>query len=201
MAVPGPTAVWRSRRDDHFDEGGVVVVSSVPSADAVWRWLRGEKLCSGSARRPCIRALRCFVLGTRPYEQLLPAFKGMTATGRADEVAKPLAALLVAAPHSGDIDQRLAGEWRPDITKVQPRVFPALPLLALAGVTPASGKRPSDYDDCWQFRPGAPAQRIIARGSRPGSRWATGWFENLRARRGNPQAPQSRMRLTNGAAQ
>ena len=142
-----------SERDalTHFDECGVVVVSSDPSLLALlrnfeWRALFWER------RDELGRALRCFVFGHATYEQLLRPFRGLTAKALLYEVSEdwlwrrpPLAQL-------ADLDRRLAGELDGGL-HLQPRAFHPLPLMGLPGVTLDSDSA-SYYDDQWQFRSG-----------------------------------------------
>lgn len=140
------------RRDalTHFDECGIVVVSSDPSLLALlrgfrWRELFWERRCDLG------RALRCFVFGHATYEQLLQPFRGLTAKAVLYEVdgdwlRRPLGEQLA------DLDRRLAGELAAGLYR-QPRAFQPLPLLGLPGVTPDS-EHPAYYDDPYQFRPG-----------------------------------------------
>ncbi len=134
----------------HFDECGVVVVSSDASlleliAAFRWKELFWQRRADLGAR------LRCFVFGHATYEQLLSPFPGLTAKGVLREVSpqwleEPLAVQLA------DVDQQQARELA-SAAHGDPRALHPLPLMGFPGVTPAS-EDAAYYDDLWQFRPG-----------------------------------------------
>lgn len=134
----------------HFDECGVVVLSSDPALldllrNFQWRelfWVRRADLDS---------SLRCFVFGHATYEQLLAPFRGLTAKAVLYEVSEdwlrqPLPRQLT------DLDQRLTGDLAAG-AYADPRDLQPLPLMGFPGVTPDS-ECADYYDDTWQFRPG-----------------------------------------------
>ena len=134
----------------HFDECGIVVVSSVPALlnllrDFQWKALFVEQ------REAVIANMRFFIVGHATYEQLLQPFRGLTAKAvlydvDADWLAQPLAAQIAA------VDQRLAVDLASGKYQ-RPRDFQPLPVLGIPGVTPENAS-PAYYDDTWQFRPG-----------------------------------------------
>ncbi|WP_300454141.1 DUF3025 domain-containing protein [Accumulibacter sp.] len=134
----------------HFDECGVVVVSSDPSLLGLLRSFRWRELF-WERRLDLRRALCCFVFGHATYEQLLRPFRGLT--GKAVLYAVD-SAWLQRPPSEqlADLDRRLAGELEAGLYR-QPRALQPLPLLGLPGVTPDSDN-PAYYDDPYQFRPG-----------------------------------------------
>ncbi|MBK7674611.1 MAG: DUF3025 domain-containing protein [Candidatus Accumulibacter sp.] len=148
-----PPASPRGRARDamtHFDECGVVVVSSDPDLLALLRDFQWSALFWGR-RSDLGRRLRCFVVGHATYEQLLQPFRGLTAKAVLYEVtpawlSRPLAAQVSA------IDQRLAVELAAG-EHMNPRAFHPLPLMGWPGVT-ADSETAAYYDDRWQFRPG-----------------------------------------------
>ena len=134
----------------HFDECGIVVVSSNRLlleliGDFRWKELFWER------RADLATDLRCFVFGHATYEQLLAPFRGLTAKAvllavGEDWLAAPLATQIA------DIDRRLAGELALGAYD-HPRTLHPLPLMGFPGLTPAS-EDAAYYDDTWQFRPG-----------------------------------------------
>ncbi len=145
--------VGRGRQRDamtHFDECGVVVVTSDPSLLELlrgffWRQLFWDR------RADLAADLRCFVFGHATYEQLLAPFRGLTAKAVLLEVSQdwlrqPLAVQLA------NLDLRLASALAAGVHD-DPRALHPLPLMGFPGVTPAS-EHADYYDDTWQFRPG-----------------------------------------------
>lgn len=140
----------------HFDECGVVVVSSDRSLLALLRDFQWKRLF-WERRLDLSRVLRCFVFGHATYEQLLRPFRGLTAKAVLHEVGEawlraPLCEQLA------DVDRRLAAEVAAGLHR-DPRAFNPLPLLGLPGVAAAS-ESPSYYDDTWQFRSGRTRRRV-----------------------------------------
>lgn len=134
----------------HFDECGVVVVSSDPSLlDLVrnfdWRALFWQR------RSGLERTLRCFIFGHATYEQLLAPFRGLTAKAVLYDVSEDWLRqpLPVQLRH---VDQRLAVELAAG-AHADPRSLHPLPLMGFPGVTP-DNEQAGYYDDTWQFRPG-----------------------------------------------
>jgi hypothetical protein len=140
----------------HFDECGVVVLSSKPELLALLRRFEWKKLFV-EQRAEVQNAMRFVIFGHATYEQLLKPFRGLTAKAVLYEVSEdwltmPFAEQLIA------VDQRLAA----DLTSgryQRPRDFQPLPLLGIPGVTPEN-EDPAYYDDTWQFRPGRGAQAL-----------------------------------------
>ena len=149
-----------SARDSmtHFDECGVVVVSSDPALLALIRDFRWQTLF-WARRADLAGTLRCFIFGHATYEQLLAPFRGLTAKAvlydvSEDWLQQPVTTQLAA------IDQRLAAELAAGAHAV-PRDLHPLPLMGFPGVT-ADNESAVYYDDVWQFRPG----RLAKHGSR-----------------------------------
>lgn len=152
LAVRGSAGGRGHDRDalTHFDECGVLVVSSDPSLLALLRSFQWSALF-WERRLDLARALRCFVFGHATYEQLRQPFRGLTAKAvlyeqTHDWLRRPLAEQLA------DLDQRLAGELAAGEHGL-PRAFHPLPLMGLPGVTP-DNESAAYYADRWQFRPG-----------------------------------------------
>ena len=134
----------------HFDECGIVVLSSRPELldllrDFRWKTLFVER------RADVLGAMRFVVFGHATYEQLLSPFRGLTAKAVLHEVdddwlRMPCEDRLAA------VDALLAAELASG-RYARPRDFQPLPLLGIPGVVAAS-EAPSYYDDAWQFRPG-----------------------------------------------
>lgn len=134
----------------HFDECGIVVLSSVPDLldllrDFQWKTLFVER------RAEVIRCMRFVIFGHATYEQLLKPFRGMTAKAilydiDADWLAMPSDQQIAA------VDTRLAADLASG-RYTRPRDFQPLPLLGIPGVTPEN-ESPAYYDDTWQFRAG-----------------------------------------------
>lgn len=151
-AMQAPGDVRGTTRDalTHFDECGIVVLSSDPGLlallrDFAWRTLFVER------RRQVIEAMRFVVFGHATYEALLRPFRGLTAKAvlyevDADWLAQPPAAQRAA------IDGMLAADLASGRYR-RPRDFQPLPLLGIPGVTPES-EDAAYYDDTWQFRAG-----------------------------------------------
>lgn len=134
----------------HFDECGIVVVSSRPELldllrDFQWKPLFVER------RTEVMRAMRFFIFGHATYEQLLKPFRGLTAKAILHQVDEAWLNTSITEQVNA-VDALLAA----DLTSgrfTRPRDFQPLPILGIPGVTPDSDN-PSFYDDPWQFRPG-----------------------------------------------
>ncbi|MGE5472358.1 MAG: DUF3025 domain-containing protein [Bacteroidota bacterium] len=134
----------------HFDECGIVVLSSRPELlellrDFEWRKLFVEH------RADVRRNMQFVVFGHATYEQLLQPFRGLTAKAMLYDVSEdwlrqPFQERLAA------LDRRLADDLASG-RYARPRDFQPLPLLGIPGLTPAS-ENPAFYDDTWQFRAG-----------------------------------------------
>lgn len=134
----------------HFDECGIVVLSSRPELldllrDFQWKALFVER------RAAVASSMRFIVFGHATYEALLKPFRGLTAKAVLYEVGedwlgKPPAEQLAM------LDERLAADLGSG-RYTRPRDFQPLPVLGIPGVTPEN-EHPAYYDDTWQFRPG-----------------------------------------------
>lgn len=141
----------------HFDECGIVVLSSKPDLLDMLRRFEWKKLFV-EHRCEVQSAMRFVIFGHATYEQLLKPFRGLTAKAVLYDVSEawlemPFDAQLAA------VDLRLAA----DLTSgryQRPRDFQPLPLLGIPGVTP-DNEAPAYYDDTWQFRPGRGARALI----------------------------------------
>ncbi len=153
VAAMQPTEAGRGMARDaltHFDECGIVVLSSKPALldllrNFAWKTLFVER------RAEVMAAMRFVVFGHATYEALLQPFRGLTAKAVLYEVEAgwldwPLAEQLTA------VDQRLAADLASGRYR-RPRDFQPLPLLGIPGVTP-DNEDPAYYDDTWQFRSG-----------------------------------------------
>jgi hypothetical protein len=133
----------------HFDECGIVVLSSRPELLALlqgfaWKGLFVE-------RREEVRAhMRFVVFGHATYDSLLKPFRGLTAKAIHYTVDE---AWLAQTPEEQipAVDRFLAADFSAG-RHTRPRDLHPLPLLGIPGVTPES-ENPDYYDDTWQFRP------------------------------------------------
>lgn len=150
MTAPGES---RGRVRDaltHFDECGIVVLSSEPELldllrDFQWKRLFVER------RAEVSDAMRFVVFGHATYEQLLNPFRGLTAKAILYEVSEDWLRMPFAG-QLAELDGRLAADLGSGRYQ-RPRDFQPLPVLGIPGVTPAN-EDPAYYDDTWQFRPG-----------------------------------------------
>ncbi len=149
-----------SERDalTHFDECGIVVLSSRPELldllrDFQWKTLFVER------RAEVERHMRFVVFGHATYEALLKPFRGLTAKAVLHEV-DDVWLQLPAAQQLAVVDARLAAELTSG-RYVRPRDFQPLPVLGIPGVTPENTD-PAYYDDTWQFRRGRLATKRAA---------------------------------------
>jgi hypothetical protein len=134
----------------HFDECGIVVLSSQPELldllrDFKWKALFSER------RADVMRAMRFVVFGHATYEGLLKPFRGLTAKAILHDIDERWL-LLPDTEQLAAVDTMLAA----DLTGgryTRPRDFQPLPLLGIPGVAP-DNVDPAYYDDTWQFRPG-----------------------------------------------
>jgi hypothetical protein len=134
----------------HFDECGIVVLSSQPELLELLRGFHWKTLFV-ERRAEVLRCMRFVVFGHATYEALLKPFRGLTAKAVLYEVTEdwlgmPFADQLAA------LDARLAADLGSGRYQ-RPRDFQPLPLLGIPGVTP-DNEKPAYYDDTWQFRPG-----------------------------------------------
>jgi hypothetical protein len=141
-----------SERDalTHFDECGIVVLSSRPGLLDLLRNFQWKALFV-EHRLALERHMRFIVFGHATYEALLCPFRGLTAKAVLHEVDEawlqlPVAEQLVA------VDAILAADLNSG-RYTRPRDFQPLPILGIPGVVPENAD-PAYYDDTWQFRPG-----------------------------------------------
>jgi hypothetical protein len=150
MQAPGETRGTTRDALTHFDECGIVVLSSQSGLldllrDFQWKHLFVER------RAEVIRCMRFVIFGHAIYEQMLKPFRGLTAKAVLYDVSEAWLQMDGAAQLAA-VDEILAA----DLTcgrYNRPRDFQPLPLLGIPGVTPDS-EDPAYYDDSWQFRPG-----------------------------------------------
>ena len=150
MQAPGETRGTLRDALTHFDECGIVVLSSQPELLDLLRGFRWKELFVGR-RAEVKRCMRFVIFGHAIYESLLKPFRGLTAKAVLYEVGEDWLALDAAGLNAA-VDSRLAA----DLTSGRygrPRDFQPLPLLGIPGVTPDS-EHPDYYDDTSQFRPG-----------------------------------------------
>lgn len=152
VAAMAPVGAARGTVRDaltHFDECGLVVLSTQPQLLALLRAHRWQDLFV--ERRAAVRAaMRFVVFGHATYEQLLRPYRGLTAKAvlyavDADCLALPDEAL------NAVLDERLAEDFAAGLY-ASPRAFQPVPLLGIPGVTPDS-EDPAYYADAGQFRP------------------------------------------------
>ena len=150
MQAPGEARGMTRDALTHFDECGIVVLSSRPELLELLRGFRWRALFV-EQRAAVLADMRFVVFGHATYEALLQPFRGLTAKGILYEVgddwlAQPPAVQLA------ELDRRLAGDLASGHYQ-RPRDFQPVPLLGIPGVTPDS-EDPAYYDDAYQFRPG-----------------------------------------------
>jgi hypothetical protein len=151
-AMQAPGEARGTARDvlTHFDECGIVVLSSQPDLLALLRAFRWKELFV-ERRAEMVRSMRFVIFGHSTYEQMLRPFRGLTAKAVLYEVDEAWL-LMDGLAQRAAVDTLLAA----DLTSgryVRPRDFQPLPLLGIPGVTP-DNEDPAYYDDTWQFRPG-----------------------------------------------
>ena len=134
----------------HFDECGIVVLSSQPDLLDLLRGFHWRELFV-TRRQDVIDGMRFIVFGHATYEQLLAPFRGLTAKAALHPVSpstldQPLEQLLPA------VDRLLADDLASGRYQ-RPRDFQPLPLLGIPGVV-AENNNSAYYEDIWQFRPG-----------------------------------------------
>lgn len=153
VAAMQPDGALRNRMRDfltHFDECGIVVLSSHPELLELLRAFAWKTLFV-ERRAEVIAHMRFVVFGHATYEALLQPFRGLTAKAILHEVSddwliQPLAQQVSAVDHLLASDL-LSGRY------IHPRDLQPLPLLGIPGVTP-DNQDPAYYDDTWQFRAG-----------------------------------------------
>lgn len=151
-AMQAPGAARGTLRDTltHFDECGIVVLSSRPELLDLLRQFRWQALFV-EHRAEVVRAMRFVVFGHAMYEALLQPFRGLTAKAVLHQVSADWFALPMAEQVAA-VDRLLASELNGG-RYARPRDFQPLPLLGIPGVTPDS-ENPAYYDDTWHFRLG-----------------------------------------------
>ena len=158
MQAPGERRGTTRDALTHFDECGIVVLSSQPALLALLRGFQWKALFVDH-RADVIRHMRFVIFGHATYEQLLQPFRGLTAKAILHEVDEAWLEQSPAAQLAA-VDTLLAQE----LTRgayVRPRDFQPLPLLGIPGVTPEN-EDPAYYDDTDQFRPGRRAAAVFA---------------------------------------
>lgn len=157
MTAPGEA---RGRVRDaltHFDECGIVVLSSQPELLDLLRGFEWKKLFV-ERREDVKRSMRFVIFGHATYEQMLQPFRGLTAKAVLYEVSEDWLQMSEAAQTTA-VDALLAADLASGRYQ-RPRDFQPLPLLGIPGVTPDS-EDPAYYDDTWQFRPGRGARVLV----------------------------------------
>jgi len=134
----------------HFDECGIVVLSSRPELLDLLREFAWKELFVGH-RAEVEQCMQFVIFGHATYEQLLTPFRGLTAKAVLYEVSEDWL-LLPQATRIAELDVRLADDLGSG-RYARPRDFQPLPLLGIPGLTP-DNEDPAYYDDTWQFRPG-----------------------------------------------
>ena len=155
-AMQAPGEIRGKTRDalTHFDECGIVVLSSQPELLELLRSFQWKQLFVD--RRPeVIRCMRFVIFGHATYEQLLRPFRGLTAKAVLYEVSAAWLDMDGAA-QVGAVDALLSTDLAGG-RYIRPGDFQPLPLLGIPGVTP-DNENPAYYDDTWQFRPGRRAK-------------------------------------------
>jgi hypothetical protein len=150
MQVPGEKRTNERDVLTHFDECGIVVLSSQPDLLDLLRGFRWKELFV-ERRAEVILCMRFVIFGHATYEQLLKPFRGLTAKAVLYEVSEDWLRMSPEAQLTA-IDNLLAADLVSG-KYTRPRDFQPLPLLGIPGVTPES-ENPDYYDDTWQFRPG-----------------------------------------------
>lgn len=142
----------------HFDECGIVVLSSQPELLDLLRNFSWKALFV-THRAEVRQAMSFVVFGHATYESLLKPYRGLTAKAVLYDVD---AAWLKQPPEIWQpaLDRRLAADLA-SARYACPQAFQPLPLLGIPGVTPES-EDPAYYDDTWQFRPGRMARHKAA---------------------------------------
>lgn len=156
-AMMPPGAARGNVRDvlTHFDECGIVVLSSQPELLDLLRGFQWKRLFI-ERREDVMRAMRFVVFGHATYEALLAPYRGLTAKGVLYEVAEDWLRQPEAS-QLAELDRRLAADLAGGCYQ-RPRDLQPLPLLGIPGVVP-DNEDPAYYDDVTQFRPGRRAGR------------------------------------------
>ena len=150
MQVPGETRNAVRDALTHFDECGMVVLSSQSLLLDLLREFRWKELFV-EHRAEVIRCMRFIIFGHASYELALQPFRGLTAKA----VLYPVAEDWLSMPLQAQLDA-VDGMLAADLTSgryTRTRDFQPLPLLGIPGATP-DNEDPAYYNDKWQFRPG-----------------------------------------------
>ncbi len=150
MQAPGEARGTTRDALTHFDECGIVVLSSRPELLDLLRGFRWKELFV-ERRAEVKRCMRFVIFGHATYEQLLKPFRGLTAKAALHEIPDEWLALDTEALNA-TVDALFSAKIKSG-QFTRPRDFQPLPLLGIPGVTPDS-ENPDYYDDTWQFRPG-----------------------------------------------
>lgn len=150
MQAPGEARGTTRDALTHFDECGIVVLSSRPELLDLLRGFRWRELFV-ERRAEVKRCMRFVIFGHATYEQLLSPFRGLTAKAALHEIPDEWLALDTEALNA-TVDAIFSAKIKCG-QFTRPRDFQPLPLLGIPGVTPDS-ENPDYYDDTWQFRPG-----------------------------------------------
>lgn len=142
----------------HFDECGVVVLSTCPELLELLRNFAWKELFV--VRREAVKqAMRFVIFGHATYDQLRQPYRGLTAKAVLYEIGEDWLQQPVEA-QLAELDGRLADDLASG-RYARPGDFQPLPLLGIPGLTPDS-EQPTYYDDTWQFRPGRrPIQPLV----------------------------------------
>lgn len=153
MTQPGEARGTRRDTLTHFDECGIVVLSSKPALLDLLRGFEWKKLFV-EHRAEVQSDMRFILFGHATYEQLLKPFRGLTAKAVLYEVSESWLAMPFAEQIAA-VDLRLAADLASGRYQ-RPRDFQPLPLLGIPGVTPEN-EDPAYYEDTYQFRSGRAA--------------------------------------------
>lgn len=150
MQQPGEKRSLRRDALTHFDECGIVVLSSDPALLDLLRGFQWQALFV-EHRQAVIERMRFVVFGHATYEALRAPFRGLTAKAIllpvSEAFLRQTADSLLTA-----VDAQLARIIASE-SYTRPRDFQPLPLLGIPGVTPEN-EDPAYYTDTFQFRPG-----------------------------------------------
>jgi hypothetical protein len=135
----------------HFDEDGVVVLSSDPSLSELIRGFAWKELF-WQRREAVQRGMRCFLFGHALCEKALAPFVGMTGKALIFEV-QPAVLARPAAALRGEVDRLAALHLWNSQNVLHPRELAPLPVLGVPGWWP-DNETPEFYDNAAYFRSG-----------------------------------------------
>jgi len=142
----------------HFDEDGVVVLSSRPELSELLRGFAWKALF-WEHRAEVDDAMRFFLFGHALYEKALGPFVGMTGKALVFDVA-PAVLELDAEAQRAEVDRLAALHlWNPE-RMLQPRELCPLPVLGVPGWW-AANEEAAFYDDTDYFRSGRRASEQL----------------------------------------